>query len=238
MFEGPLVLCPEGSFTKTLEPGRYSAAFDSRNIAFNDSIIGMSFKGRDPRLGRALCVILNSKLVSFQLAFGASNIGLKQPKIEKVDLEEIRIPDLLQLSEEELERLAKMERQLASLTGPTGQLLRRLDQTVYDLCDLPQPDRRVIDDSLQRSRSLVLDTRAERMQTVAGPTLEDFLAYGDEFTRMVEIALSEQNIHRLITNRIVRLGADIVALGSISNPDHSAQSARSMRSPPSYSRLL
>lgn len=212
VFEGPLVLCPEGSFTKALEPGRYPAAFDPRSLAFSESIVGISFKGQDPRLGQVLSLVLNSKLVSFQLAFGASNIGLKQPKVEKVDLEEIRVPDLLRISDHDLERLVKIERQLAGVAGPTGSLLQRLDEAVYDLCDLPQADRRVIDDSLHRSRPMFLDTRAERTQMVAGPSLEEFLQYGDEFTRIVEIALSEMNEYRLITNRIVRLGADIVAL--------------------------
>ncbi|CAO4151893.1 hypothetical protein [Methylorubrum extorquens] len=59
---------------------------------------------------------------------------------------------------------------------------------------------------------MLLDTRAERTQMVAGPSLEEFLQYGDEFTRTVEIPLSEMNVYRFITNRIVRLGADIVAL--------------------------
>ncbi len=59
---------------------------------------------------------------------------------------------------------------------------------------------------------MLLDTRAERTQMVAGPSLEEFLQYGDEFSRTIEIALSEMNVYRLITNRMVRLGADIVAL--------------------------
>jgi hypothetical protein len=204
------VLCPESGFGKALQPGRYSAAISDRDLSYTDSFVGISLRNQDPRLAPILSVILNSKLSAFQLAFGGSNIGLKQPKIEKIDLEELMIPDLVRLDEPLLLRAAQLGRQLGPKTGPST--LRQIDELVLDMCGLSSPDRRIVDDVLGRSRPLFMDTRRERLRTVARVEERKFLQYGNEVTHWLDTLLREAGTFRAVLNRAVRIGPDVVAL--------------------------
>lgn len=212
IYRGPLVLCPEAAFTKALERGRYSAAVSPNDVAYNDSFVGLSFCGHKLHLAQTLCAILNSKVIAFQLTFGGCNLGLKQPKVEKVDLEDLRIPDLLSADKELLERLVVLESKLAADSTNRSKLLRHLDDLVYDLYQLSGPDRRIVDDVLPRSRPVFLDTLEERIHCVERVELGKFLAYGDELTRSLDAVVTQDSAFRFVTNRVVRLGPDIVAV--------------------------
>jgi hypothetical protein len=211
IYNGPLVLCPESGFAKALERGRYSAAVCMNDTVYSDSFVGVSFAERDHRLACLLNAILNSKMTAFQLAFGGSNIGLKQPKVEKIDLEELIIPDLFAVDADMCDKILRVEAQLSIQAGRrTG--LQQLDELIQDLYALPSPDRRVIDDVLARSRPLFMDARQEQLETVRSVELQQFMEYGHEITHWLDTVLSETGPYRTLINRVVRLSPDVVAL--------------------------
>lgn len=210
IYKGPLVLCPEAGFAKALQKGRYSAAVSTDDLAYTDSLVGISMAGQDRRLAMLLCTILNSKATAFQLAFGGSNLGLKQPKVEKLDLEALMIPDLSRIDERALERAALLGAQLGH--NPALGLLGKLDEYVMDLYGISSGDRRVINDTLFRSSPLFLDTRRERLKTVEGASDRELLEYGQEVTHWLDTLVRDAGSFRTALNRGVRLRPDVIAL--------------------------
>ena len=211
IYRGPLVLCPEAGFARALERGRYSAAVCMTDTVYSKSFVGVSFAGRDPRLALLLSAILNSKMTAFQLAFGGSNLDVKQPKVEKVDLEELVIPDLFAVEPAHLDKIVHLEAQVSARAARV-RALRQLDELIQDLFALPTADQRVINDVLARSRPLFLDTREERLETVGPVELWQFMEYGHELSHWLDTVLSETGLYRTLLNRVVRLSPDIVAL--------------------------
>ncbi|RWC53044.1 N-6 DNA methylase [Mesorhizobium sp.] len=209
-YEGPLVLCPEAGFARSLERGRYSAAVAQTDIVYTDSFVGISLAGRDCRLADALTLILNSKVTAFMLALGGSNLGIKQPKVEKIDLEALAIPDLSEIDSAILDRCVELRSELSSRSSI--QTLRACDELVFDLYGLNGADRRVVDDILTRSRPMFMDTQEDRYASVAPVTTIQLLEYGSELSHWLDTALRETTSYRTVVSRGVRITSDVVAL--------------------------
>ncbi|WP_370986701.1 class I SAM-dependent DNA methyltransferase [Bradyrhizobium sp. DN5] len=212
IYRGPLVLCPEGCFTKALEPGRYSAAYETRDIAFNESFVGISFANSRHDVGRALAALMHSKMIAFQLAFGASNVGIKQPKIEKVDLGALCIPDLFAVPAGFVEQLDHLGGRLRDLSANPSAVLRALDDVAYRLFRIDASDQTVINDILDRSRALFLDTDTARIQTVRSVDNETLRRYVREFTDLMDRELAKFSHLRSRHVTTLRFGSHVLAL--------------------------
>lgn len=209
-YRAPLVICPEAGFARSLQRGRYSATVVHSDTVYTDSFVGISFAGRNPLLADALALILNSKITAFMLALGGSNTGLKQPKVEKVDLEELALPDLLELSGAELTRLSSI---FANLEGrPTLTALEAADAAVMDLYDLDSHDRNLIEDVLVRSRPIFNDSRKEREATTECVSSKNLYEYGCELAHWLDTALRKVSSARSVVNRGIRIAPDVLAL--------------------------
>ncbi len=210
IYRAPLVLCPEAAFARALQRGRYSAAVLEHDAVYTDSFVGVSFVGHDPRLADALALLLNSKTAAFLLTLGGSNTGLKQPKIEKVDLEALAIPDLMALPPSRIARLSAIFR------GPegrvTGSALAAADEAVMDVYGLRSHDRRVVEDVLAKTRPILLDSREERQAEVARVTPNLLHDYGCEVAHWLDTALRETSSARTVVTCGIRVAPDLVAL--------------------------
>ncbi|MER9618658.1 N-6 DNA methylase [Mesorhizobium sp. M0207] len=210
IYRAPLVICPEAAFARAIQKGRYSAAVAHNDLVYTDSFVGISFAGRDRLLAEALALILNSKVTAFLLTFGGSNIGLKQPKIEKIDLETLAIPNLSGLPRDQLHRMGAIFR---SLTGRHNDpMLDAADEAVMDAYGLYSHDRRVVDGTLARSRPVLLDSREERQIEASEVSLHLLQEYGSEIAHWLDTALRETSSARTVVSRGVRVSRDVVAL--------------------------
>lgn len=210
IYRAPLVICPEAGFARTMERGRYSAAVVEGDAVFTDSFVGVSFVERDPMLAHALALILNSKTAAFLLTLGGSNTGLKQPKIEKIDLEALAIPDLLAIPAHKLVRMSAI---FKSMTGRVNDpALHAGDEAVMDAYGLGSRDQRVIEDALARTRPILLDSREERQIEVQGVTLDLLHNYGCEVAHWLDTALRQTSSARTVISYGVRVARDVVAL--------------------------
>jgi hypothetical protein len=209
-YRAPLVICPEAGFARTLGRGRYSAAVLEYDAVFTDSFVGVSFVGRDTLLADALALVLNSKMAAFLLTLGGSNTGLKQPKIEKVDLEALTIPDLLSLPPSQLARLSATFRGLEGRAN--GSNLDAADEAVMDVYGLGSYDRRIVEDALVRTRPILLDSREERQVEVARVTTDLLHDYGCEVAHWFDTALRETSSARTIVTRGIQVAPNVVAL--------------------------
>ncbi len=192
VFKGPLLLLPEGNFGKALELGRYTAAVDNRDLAFTESFFGISFAHCDPDLAYALCAIMNSKVIAYQLAFGATTIGIKQAKVEKSDLQALRIPDLGRISPPDLNRLITIESSLAGQPGAESRqnLLEELDELVFKIYGIAKSKQRIFRDLPLRTWNLITDARSPRIKSVASASPRLLATYADEVAMTVNAVVA------------------------------------------------
>lgn len=174
-YEGPLVLMPEGGLTTALERGRYAAAFDDRDLLYNESFVGISFSGARPDLAHALTAIMNSSFVAYQLAFIGCTLGIKQTKVERVDLDNLWIPRLDQLDPDLVAELVGIERDLT--VAPTAARLAVLDALVCRACGLLDAEQALLGDAVARARSVIFETPDDRLPMDAAPDAVEIPAY-------------------------------------------------------------
>ncbi len=174
-YEGPLVLMPEGGLTVALERGRYAAAFDERDLLYNESFIGISFRGARRDFAHALTAILNSSFVAYQLAFIGCTLGIKQTKVERVDLDNLWIPRLDRLEPDILSQLVEVERDLAS--APSDVLLARLDSLVSKACGFHEAEEALLGDAIARARAVIFETSDDRLPMDAAPESHEIKTY-------------------------------------------------------------
>lgn len=208
-YRAPLVLCPEAGFAGALQRGRYSAAVAAEDMVFTDSFVGISFAGHNPQLADALSVVLNSRTVAFLLTLGGSNTGLKQPKIEKIDLEMLALPNLSSLSARERDAMSRLHQEM--IRSPAT-ALERADEIVMDLYGLDGHDRPIVQDALARTRPILLDSREERqieVERVSPRLLHD---YGVEVAHWLDTVLRIASSARAVPTRAIRVSTDMVAL--------------------------
>lgn len=210
LFEGPIVLCPEAGFAKALEAGRYSSAFTRRSCAFTDSFVGIAFGPRREREARALAAIFHSKPIAFQLAFGSSNVGIKQPKIEGADLDELMIPDIAELGRDVIDKIVEAEGVLG--TSRWAASLKQIDQILYRAYGFNRDDSSVVDSVLDRSKSLFFDTNQARLETVAHVTKSQLAAYAGAFSHALNRLLASNSYFRVNAINAVQLSPAIIGL--------------------------
>lgn len=176
---GPLVLLPEGRLTGAPVPGRYAAVFDQRDLAYNESFMGVSFREHGPLLAKAFAAVMNSALVAHQIAFVGGTVGVKQTKVELVDLESVHIPRLNALDATTLAKFAEVTDILAEEPNLTtvGETLRRLDELVADAIKLSIPDCELLADVDRRARAVFFETPSARRPMDLPPTFPEVKSY-------------------------------------------------------------
>jgi hypothetical protein len=188
IFEGPLLLCPKGNFKEALELGRYSATVSEGSVLYNKNFFGISFAGNRANPARILCAILNASITTFQLALGGGTWGLERPTVEPHDLMALRIPDLSQTDPELLQAVLSAEQAVADAPND-AQKLALLDDAVNELYGLDRDEALLAAECINRARSLLLESRTDRMKWVRRPSRDEQVAYASEVVRTVNAYL-------------------------------------------------
>ncbi len=203
IFEGPLLICPKGQLSRSLELGRYSAAVQERGLLYNESFYGISFKQCDGDYAFLYSGILNSCLTSFQLAFAGGVWGLERPTVGPNDIRALRMPHPDRLTKKSINRVVKAEAILSkgqnvprqpSLLGDTFELipaptdsdaLLRLDQAVAELYGLDADEFVLVRESVERARMMIYETYGHRKNSVLPPNLDDLKEYSQAVIQVV-----------------------------------------------------
>jgi len=176
IFSGPLVLCPKGAYSFGIERGRYAASIVLDDALYTQNLYGISFSGLDGRYPFVLSAILNSAITTFQLAFGGPTWGLERPTVTPEDILSLRVPDLARCPEHLLKQAVDRERALAD-SPHSQEALRALDKAVFDLYELEDQERVIVEDSVERARFLIFEGRSERCRAVKRPNVGDLETY-------------------------------------------------------------
>ena len=222
LFKGPLLLLPEGSLSRAPIHGRYTAAFDERDLAFTASFVGVSFAGRRPVLGRALAAVMHSRLVAFQLAFTGGTLGIKQTRIEIPDLAYVRIPPIEELPTRSVETLAaafgRLQEGLSSSALSSATTV--IDGIVEDAAGLSDHDRTLLADSDRRTPAILFETQAARISMGHIPTELELEAYAKSVCDTFNAFASESGDPRLFADRYYVLNPSVWSLKfSLSEPN-------------------
>ena len=214
LFKGPLVLLPEGSLTGAPLNGRYTAVFDERDLAYNSSFVGVSFRGRPTIFARALSAIMHSRLVAYQLALTGGTVGVKQTKIEVVDIENIKLPKIETFSDDDIKSLSDALDVLTTKTV-TKELLEAaatIDRVVETAVGLSENDQSLLFDSDRQTRAIFFETKAARQPMETPPTEPEIQLYAKNLCLAFNAFALEPEDQVLVPDRYTELGHDLVVV--------------------------
>jgi len=228
IYRGPLVLLPEGKLTVAAAPGRYAAIFDRRDLAYNRSFMGVSFRGRDEVLAKAFAAVMNSTFIAHQIALMGGTVGVKQTKVEPADLEQIRIPRLELLDVAAVAGLGEVADTLAIETDlrVVAATLVRLDEMVADMIGLSNQDRALLADADRRARAIFFETPIARRSMEASPTSKEIGTYANNLCSAFNAFASDDEDLILVPDRYSAMPSDLIVVrfrlaerGSAPKPD-------------------
>ncbi len=214
IYRGPLVLLPEGKLTVAPVPGRYATIFDQRDLAYNESFMGVSFRERGEVLAKAFAAVMNSALVAHQIAFMGGTVGVKQTKVELADLERVRVPRLDTLNTATLASFAEVTETLAAEPNLCTVMatLRRLDELVADAIELTKPDRELLADADRRARAVFFETPNARRPMDLPPTSPEIGAYAFNLCAAFNAFASDDEDFVLVPDRYSALRDDLLVV--------------------------
>lgn len=211
LFRGPLVLLPEGALTRAPIVGRYTAVFDSRNIAYNSSFLGVSFARKNPLYAKAFAGLMHSRLIAYQLAFTGGTVGVKQTKVEVNDLAHVRFPPVHEMEPDERETLAEA---FDALTGEDGGSTNAaagvIDEVVEQAARLDAHDRRLLQDADRRTRAIFFETHYARDPMEQRPDYSELSVYAKNLCETFNALASEPSDHILVPGKYFDLDDDLM----------------------------
>ena len=168
---------------------RLITAVSDRDIVFSNTYFGATVK--NSHIARMFAAILSSSLASWFLLITASTIGLSMPRAMIKDIEQIPIPDLeTDINSEAGRRLVQLSYCLEK-SSPNDENWLMLDKAVFDLYQLDEADRIVVQDGLFRAK---WQWQKGRNESVAKTEIDPhILAYTDTFITTVGGWLSAAN---------------------------------------------
>ncbi len=203
-----------GSLTAAPLYGRYTAAVDRRDLAYNSSFVGVSFHDKPAALGRAFAAMMHSRFVAHQLAFTAGTLGVKQTKVEVVDLEALYLPLFEKLSEGDIAALAGAYDWLAGNedADDVRDAAARIDEIIENLAGLNEDDRSLLADADRRTRAIFFETETARRAMEAEPVEAELRLYAHNLCSAFNAFATEPEDERLFPDRYTRLTHDVVVL--------------------------
>jgi hypothetical protein len=188
IYRGPLLICPKGSFKKSIAAGRYSAALSSTDLLYTESFYGISFAKHNHDWAHAISGILNSSLTAFQFSFGGGVWGLERPTVEPNDLLALRIPNFATAKASLIRAVADAERALANDLSNTDRL-SKLDEAVVNFYQLDRDEAVIARDGVARARMFLFEGWKQRKEFIQPPSYDALTAYASEVVHVVNAYL-------------------------------------------------
>jgi hypothetical protein len=147
-FRGPLLLIKE---TVLKEHSRPTSAISEHDLVFTDNYFGASLPGLPLDVVRILAGVISSSFASWYFLLTSADFGVSKRRLFKSDVEGLFIPDPELSVEKPAGRLLARLVAEGAMADMTQADWHRLDNAVFDLFDLPQGDRIIVNDGFQRS---------------------------------------------------------------------------------------
>jgi len=180
IYEAPLVIATRG-----LGRDGFFAAFCSGDVAYTEEYYGVSFPRQQESAAHYFNGLLNSSLTSYFLFLTASVWGVERDKVEPNDLLRLPVPPFSQ-ENVYIRRIIKLE---AILRTSQDQATRnnakeKLDRAVFDLYDLSEVERVLVED-INRF-TIELRMKGNASQVLARPEPAELEIYCHQFIQALQ----------------------------------------------------
>jgi len=157
---------------------------------------------------------MHSRFIAHQLAFTAGTLGVKQTKVEVVDLEALYLPTFDRWSDDDVAALAAAYEHLAGNedADDARKAAARIDEIVENIAGLWEDDLRLLADADRRTRAIFFETESARRAMEAEPTDAELRRYAHNLCSAFNAFATEPEDERLFPDRYTQLTHDVVVL--------------------------
>ncbi len=180
IYEAPLVITTRG-----LKREGFFSAFASIDVVYTEEYYGISFPPQKESAAHYINGLLNSSLASYFLFLTASVWGIERDKVEPNDLLRFPIPPFSQ-ENEHIRRILELETTLCLSQDQTTRdnAKVQLDSAVFDLYDLSEIERVLVEDTI--NFTIALRMRGGASQALERPGLTELETYCHQFIQVLQ----------------------------------------------------
>ncbi|MEA2206528.1 MAG: hypothetical protein QOE77_3304 [Blastocatellia bacterium] len=178
IYKGPLIISGRG-----LTAGNFVAAFCDDDVVYPDSYLGISFPRSRVNMAHLLNGVANSTLTNYFLFLTSSVWGVERDEVKPKDV--LRIP-LPSYDEQHVNRIVDLEGRLRAALGSSAirPLRNELNEAVYDLYQLDESERILVNDMVQVTVSL--KTKRYASPAARKPTPKELNAYAKQSIAVIQ----------------------------------------------------
>jgi hypothetical protein len=180
IYEAPLVVTKRG-----LGRDGFFAAFALDDVIYTEEYYGISFPQWQANVAHYINGILNSSLASYFLFLTASVWGVERDKVEPNDLLRFPVP-LFAQENEHIQRIIELETtlRLSQDQATRDDAQAQLDSAVFDLYDLSEIERVLVEDTIDFT--IALHMRGEASHALDRPKRTELETYCHQFIQTLQ----------------------------------------------------
>jgi len=171
IYKAPLVI-----ISARLDSTGVFAAFSDADVVFTEKYSGISFLPGQESLAHYINGIINSAVASYFLFLTSSSWGVERDELKPGDLSRLPIPTPNERNTDLVSRIVEIEYQLRTANfSEHGNLKHQLNEAVFELYELDQIERILIEDAV----NLTISLRMQRESSIAlrKPRLDELRLY-------------------------------------------------------------
>lgn len=181
IYEAPLVVTTRG-----LGVNGFFSAFCPTDVVYTEEYYGISIPRQQEYSAHYLNGVLNSSLTTYFLFLTASVWGVERDKVEPNDLLRLPLPIPMQGNEHVISRIVTFEEQLRLTQNQATRagIKEQLDKAVFDLYDLSEVERILVQDTL--NFTIDLRMKGEKAKALDRPENEELKAYSLQLINTIQ----------------------------------------------------
>lgn len=181
IYEGPLVVTTRG-----LGAEGFFSAFCASDVVYTEEYYGISVPRQQEYSAHYLNGILNSSLASYFLFLTASVWGVERDKVEPNDLLRLPLPIPTEDNEHIISLIVRLEEQLRFLQDEAtrAKVKGQLDRAVFDLYDLSDVERILVEDTL--NFTIDLRMKGEASEALHRPENVELESYSAQLINTIQ----------------------------------------------------
>lgn len=191
IYKSPLIIIPEN-----LKSSSVFSVFSNHDILYDNSYSGIATHYN--YIAHYLNGIINSSVASYFLFMTASSWGIEREKVMTQDLVRLTIPDPNELESEKLHNLLEIEAKLRRCNDEFEEkmLKQQLDKTVFDIYDLNQQERILVEDMTQITIDWFM--KEEKSKAIRKPNNSQLEDYAKSLISVIQPFLNTLNERKIV----------------------------------------
>lgn len=180
IYDAPLVI-----ISQTPDRNGAYSAFSEESIVYTQRYSGIALSQDQVQLAHYINAIINSSVASYFLFLTSSSWGIERDELKTQDFARLPVPAPSAANENLVSKALAIEYQLRTSNSVEHQSLKnQLDEAVFELYDLDQTERVLVEDGV----NLTINLRMEREASIAlrKPSLDELNQYCLQLIRGIQ----------------------------------------------------